>query len=603
MISLKRLITFVTVLFTIWTSSAQELLNLIPKDATFVGMVNVEKIKTKADFEELIKLAFVKKMDREIAKELSRNLIKADSSNYLDLRKFGINVNSKSYFYFVNSEKMYYGALLLNIINKDKFTEFVKVISGDLNGENIFANKDYLLSHHKDLNILWNNNKAVLFGATLNKSYKDSIEAKIKLDIDNEENQAEENQNYNYKFYDLKNAAIDSIQKKWFKDNTASFFKNKGANSYANNVDFKNYIKSKPDAAFTFNYGAFSNMNMKSVLGYSPKWFNKSFPYKYLMSLSEGVKLFSKIELEKDAVEIKFDIKYNKKVSDMFSKVKKKKISKNFLKYMNKDLMGYYAIGADVEGISEGIKEIFRNAMPDVAEYGKTASATMDIIDVIIDEKALYKIFTRDAVIAVNGVKEFEVIHKSYEFDEDFKKTEVVKPSKEKMPEIVIMIGVGNKEDVNKLINLLISLKALKKEGNVYSVDIKKNKFPVHLRITDNILFISNNKAYVNKPVVFEKSKQLHKDHSKIFKKNTFVSYANTAVISRYFADTEGYFKEKKISTETSNFLKDIKMYGYGKGTYMHTKYIFQLFESEDNSISDVLKFINKLYLYDQNKL
>lgn len=120
MISLKRLTTILLTLIVINSTIAQDLLTLVPNDAIFVGMVNTGQIKTKADFEELIKLPLVQKMDKEIAKEFSMELIKADSSNYLDLRKYGISLDSKSYSYFVNDKEMFYGAILFSLcfINK-----------------------------------------------------------------------------------------------------------------------------------------------------------------------------------------------------------------------------------------------------------------------------------------------------------------------------------------------------------------------------------------------------------------------------------------------------------------------------------------------------
>ena len=305
----------------------------------------------------------------------------------------------------------------------------------------------------------------------------------------------------------------------------------------------------------------------------------------------------------KDAIEISYDIKFSKKVNEIFAQVKKKKISKDFLKYMNKDLMGYYALGIDIKGFSEGLKQMLRNTMPEMPEYGKAAVSTMDILDVIIDEKAIYNVFTGDAVMAVNGVKDLEVIHKTYSYDDEFHRKEIIDTSMQKMPELLFMIGIGNKKDVQKIIDLLVNTEVFKKSGNVYSLDIKSNKLPVHFSISNDILFISNNKVYVQNPVIYSKNEQINREHSKMFKKNTFVAYANTAEIARYFADNEGSFKEKKMMIESSNLFKHVMMYGHNKGSFMHSKYIIQLSESNENSISDILKFMNELYLINDKKI
>jgi len=351
------------------------------------------------------------------------------------------------------------------------------------------------------------------------------------------------------------------------------------------------------------DYGLFNSVYMNSFMSAAYKTSKWGIPYQYLMSIYDGMKMFAKIESKKDALELSYDIKLSDKVNEIFSQVKKKKISKNFLKYLNKNMMGYYALGVDIEGISEGLKQMLKNTLPDLPEYGESAVSAIDILDIIIDEKAIYKVFTGDAVVAVNGVKELEVVHTTYDYDDEFNRTEIIDTSLQKMPELVLMLGVGNKKDVNKIIKVLLNTKIVEKNGNVYSADIKKSKVPVHFRIYDDILFISNNKTYIQNPVIYSKNKQLNREHSKMFKKNTFVAYANTAEIARYFADTEGSFNDKKMLIETSNLFRHIMMFGHIKGNYMHSKYIVQLSESNDNSISDILKFMNKLYVIDGKKI
>jgi len=630
MTSLKQLTTILITLIFVNSAIAQDLLTFVPKDASLVGMVNIDQINTKADFAALIELPFIQEIDKKIAKDISRGLIKDDASAYLDFREYGIKVNSKSYTYFVSDKKMYYGALLFSLSDKNKFTEFVKIITNDLEGEKIATKNNYSQAQKKDLRIIWNNNTAVIFGATIQPAFKDSLEAKIRKQYGFEENeykydvyeveeafdeevteeivieeQTEEAviEETEFNFYDLKYAAIDSIENKWFEANTPQFIQSKGANSYAGNAEFKEYVKSEPEAAFVVDYGLFNSIAMDSYLGSIYKTSKWGIPYNYLMSMYDGMKMFAKIESKKDAIEISYDIKLSKKVNEIFAQVKKKKISKDFLKYMNKDMMGYYALGLDIEGLSEGLKQMFRNTLPEMPEYGKTAVSSMDILDIIIDEKALYNIFTGDVIIAVNGVKELEVIHKGYDYDEEFKRIEIIDTSMQKMPELSLMIGIGNKKDVQKIVDLLVNTKVFKQEGNIYNLDIKNNKLPIHFSISNGILFISNNKKYVQNPAIYSKDQQVDSKHGKMFKKNTFVAYANTAEIARYFADTEGSFKEKKMMTESSNLFKHIAMFGRNKGNFMHSKYIIQLSESNENSIADILKFMNELYIINDKKI
>ena len=636
---MKRSITLVLTIFTLWNASAQDMLNLVPKEAAFVGMLNAGQIKSKMDFEQALKLPLFQKMNAEFNKELSRDFNLADSMDFVDLRKHGINIDSKSYFYFVMGEKMYYGASVFSITDKNKFQELVKVITGDPKGENIKSEQSYQQSGNRKLHVVWNDKTAAFFGASISEVYKDSIERMLKKEHD-----YDDGYNYNYydeaiveaveevsdtieieeyleeevteevveevveenpkmsfdEFYDIKRNYTDSIEKEWLKQNTSKFIQSKGTNSYASNSKFKEYTNSQPDAVISFDYGMIYHQMMRPFSRYSASGMMGI--YSYLFSFYQGTKLYAKIDFKKDNVELNVDMAYNKKFNDVFDNIKKKKISKKLVKYIDKDVWGYYALGLDIEGTMEGAKKMLRKTLPQMPEYGNIAVSGMDMLDIIIDEKALYNVFTGDAVIAFNGVKDFEVIYKTYDYDEDFKRFEITDTTMKKMPEVLFMAGVGNKSDVQKLIKLGLNAKVLKPDGNLYSLDIRKNKIPVHFRIYDDILFISNNKKYLQNPVK-SKTEMLSKQHAKLFKKNTFVGFANTAEIARFFADVEkSSYKEQKMLIETSNLFKKVWMSGGKKGNAMHSKHVIELSDTEENSIFDIIKFFNQLYLISEKR-
>ena len=616
MISLKRIITLTIALFMLWNVSAQELIEYVNKNASVVAMINLKQIKTKADFDELIKLPFVKEMDKKIAKDISRNLIEENTPYYLNLSKYGINVNSNSYFYFVSGKEMYSGALIVSINDKNKFTEFVKIFTKDKEGEKIKSKDSYLQTNKRDFYIIWNNNIAVFMSATINPAQKEAIEKQVKKqlgyddkievteEITEEVTEEEGLRKPSYTdIYELKHKKIDSIQKNWFKNNTANFIKHRGINSYAKNTDFNNYTKSNPDAALVVDYGLFSDMYFNAFKNIYPKQFRKLASADLIQSFTKDMKMFIKFNFSKDDVTFNFDIKLSEKVNEVFAEVKKKSINKDFLKYMKKDMMGYYAFGLDVKGYSEGTKELLQENLTEIPKYGKIAVGVIDLLDIIIDEDAIYELFTGDVVFGINGVKEFEVVRKTYDWDDNFNKIEKTDTIIRKMPEILFMLGVGNKKNVNKLIALLESTKILEKKENFYSVDVKGNKIPVFLRIYNDILFISNNEKYIKNPKVYSKTEQLSKQHSKMFKKNFFVAYANTATVSRYFADSEISFNEKKMLIAASNTIKHITLTGNKKNKYMNSKYFIKLSETEDNSIKDIIIFMNKLYLLNGKKI
>lgn len=630
--ALKKLIITFLATISIFDVAAQDLLNYVPSNSAYVGMINIGQINTKGQFSQLMTLPFMQKMDEEIAREISRDIVNADSSDYLDLKKYGFNISNRSYSYFVAGENVYYGAAIFSISDKNKFSQFVKILTRDQEGENIIITDNYSQTAKRDMHIIWNNDIAVFFGASLSEAYKDSIEAKIRaenevkadkeMDYDYaevteetveetveesaEEETASEDQNYKqpeyYDYYTVKYQIIDSITNDWLFHNTAEFIKAKGSNSYANNSEFQAYLKSKPDAAVVIDYGLLTNMFMTPFIGSLSRTFRNNSAYGVLASFYQGMTMYAKLDMQDDAAVLNMDVKYGAEIKEILNKIKKKKISRKFLKYMNKEMMGYYALGMDIEGLSEGIKDMLRKNMPPMHEYGNAAVSGMDILDILIDEKAIYNLFTGDAVLAVNGVKEMEIIHKSYDYDEEFNRIDIIDTSMQKMPDLQLMVGIGNKSDVQKIIDLLVNVKAFKKEGNLYSMDVKGAKIPVYFQILDDILFIGNNKALMANPMV-NSDKQLDREHKKMFRKNIFVGYANVAGIARSLADLGESYKNQKMLVETSNVFHEVKMQGYKKGNMMHSQYLIQLSDSKYNSIEDIVRFINALYLINDKRI
>lgn len=631
----KRAITVVLVISTFIGASAQNLLQMVPKEATFVGMIDANQIKNKGRLSEMMELPFMQEFDKEIAKEFSRSWANSDTGQYFDLSKHGINTTGKAYSYFVMGKEMFYGGMLIPITDQEKFKSFVKIITKDPEGEKIATTEEYTESNNRDFHIAWNKNTALFLGAGITPLNRDTIdkilrkkynygysddygideiveaveaveeteETEILLDEVVVEEEEKKEMSWS-EFYDIKRAYVDSLEEVWFKKNLYKLINSRGNDSYASNTEFINYIKSNPEMAVVFNYALLRNYFTTPFLTGMSNPFRRNQILPYLMSFYGDVTVFAKTEFKQDAAELSIDTKYGKRIGEVLDNIKKKKISKKFLKYLNNDLMGYYAMGMDIEGVGEGMKNMLKKSLPEIPEYGKAAVNVIEIMEVLLDEKAIYNMFTGDAVVAINGIQEFEVEYKTYDYDDDFNRTEVIDTIQKKLPEFLVMAEVGNETDVQKIIDLLVNTKVFKKEGSVYSLDIKKNDIPVKMRIHDGILFIGNNEAFIKNPIEVAQNKQLSKDHLKAFKKNTIVGYVNMAEIMRYFADEEkNSFKEQKMFIETSNLFNDIKMTGYKKDNYLHAKYSLNFKKSEDNSMVDIIKYINQMYLIDKKRM
>jgi hypothetical protein len=634
---------------------AQDLMGLIPQKNSFIGVVDINKIKSKAGFAELANLPYIEKMAKSISEKIFKDSVKENSISYLDLGKYGINTDGKAYFYFKTEAKVYYGVMLIPLKNEAVFTSYVKKLTTDTAGSNVTVKNNLKFAAIKDLRLVWNDKAIAFWSVFISPAYKDSISTSMRNAIDKSlssamdtiappppppalyesdsiatvETPIEEtipeivnsdstdyyapldttyNYDYNYEStykdpYAEVYGKVDSICKgvtnEWCALNEDKFLMDKGVNSLSSDQEFTTFVKSQPDVAMVLDYGQLASLYMSSVgrmgMGLVSMWDVRKSQLASIMEIYKGVVLYAKIEHNKDDIELNVRVKYSNVLNEIYKEVKKKKIQAGFLKYMSRDLMGYYAAGIDIKGVSKGVGNYLKNMLPQLPQYGPIVVSAMDVLDIFIDEERLYNIFSGDVVFAVNGVKPTQVIHTSYKYDDDYNRTEVIDTTTQMRPEVLLMLGLGNQGDVEKILKLFKTSQLLKQEGNYYGLAKNNSSLPVYFRIHDNILFITNSQSFAENPVVCADGKQLDKVHANMFKKNTSVLYLDIANITGFFAKdtTNRYHKD---FTSATGLFSGITMYGANKQGYAESKCVLKLKETSDNAMVDIIKFINAIF-------
>jgi hypothetical protein len=652
-IKLRKLFAILfAIISTISYAQAQELINLVPNESIFAGMADLSQIDAKANIADLLKLQLFEKLNLKIGEQLFGD---SASTSYLDLKKYGISTQDKSWAYVKISGEVYYGALLFKLDDASKFEAFVQKVINQSTGSEIKNAGSYKYLNKKKLNIAWNSKTLAIYGASLLQMVKDSIrnslEPKIsenyyddfvadsiQVAIDqaqNDENQTEiveepantDDQsgivdlgitnndsvldtipgNTDYLFhndyssndymdiYNKTNEKSDSIEQFWCETNASIFLQPQGMKSIANNKTFMDYIKSNPDAAGILDYNqlfAMQNSIESRRYAYGMDWTNQ-----YLSEIYKGMCIMGKASFNKDDIQLQFDAVHSEKMKTLYKDVKKTKISNKFLKYLNNDLMGYAAVGVDIKGMSKGLGQVLREIYPTIPEYGDIASAAMDVVDIFIDEDAIYNILSGDVVVALNGIKPVENIHTVYDYDDNYNMKERLDTTMEMQPEVLFMAGIGNVQDVNKFLKLFMATKVLEQEGNIYSVGKGASKLPVFIAIHDDILFISNNRSFVEQPKIYAKNEQLSKEHVKMFSKNTGVMFANTEKIAKQYA-LQGLSKNEKILENAGDLFKSVTITGGYKDGISTSGCVLKLSNTSNNSLTDIFKFLNDLYLF-----
>src|SRR5690606_13032401 len=102
-----------------------------------------------------------------------------------------------------------------------------------------------------------------------------------------------------------------------------------------------------------------------------------------------------------------------------------KKLNPKFYPFLDKNALGFLSFNLSTEAYIKNLPKImeryYGSFMP---RYSKAISLGATLFDVLLDEKAIAKVFKGDNLFVLNGVTKVEVNYTDYEYDEDYNYTE-----------------------------------------------------------------------------------------------------------------------------------------------------------------------------------
>ena len=177
----------------------------------------------------------------------------------------------------------------------------------------------------------------------------------------------------------------------------------------------------------------------------------------------------------------------NQELLDMWKRVSDRKLNPKFFKYLPREnMMGYLSMALNMENFADEMIGLFG---PMIEESGMTvmqmegmALDMMSSAGINLDRKGMYNLLKGDMVMAVTGMREFNVTKTQY--DEDFNRVEV--ESKQRLPEFLAMMSYGSESDIMQFVKLGVEAGMLGKESgkyNAYKLAIPASELPMDVYI------------------------------------------------------------------------------------------------------------------------
>ena len=473
--------------------SAQSLLQKVPTDATFVLTLNPGTLNSKVKFEKLKEYDIYQMGMSQMSKGGGKQIVEIIN----DPAKYGMDLMASSHFFGKMNEKGGSFGMLMKLTDAAKFTQLLKDQMG-MPDDAIESKGAFKMIQKNNMAMAWSKDMAFVGGTELNWDASVDYETmqKMKTEATN-----------NWISQVLDGAAGGSILKN------------------AKYMLAKN--KSKDDAHLWMDYQTFMKMytGMVSGMGVGAE---QEMMMNMMQDLYEEMYISAGLNFDKGTVRINYDAHMNDRMMKLTKDVTDAEFNKNFLKYIpQEDMMGYVAFNYNPRALVEGTREIMTPMLNQVPMYGGMINDGMDILGIIVDEDALYDLWSGDMMLAVTGLQEYEKEITTYEYDEEFNETAVTKTIKQPFPEFTVMFSYTNQDNLMKIVRMGERTPFMINKGGYFEVKVPDAPMDFYMALHEGVFFLTNDQDLVKNRLAsgYGKSERLSKAHTNRIVNNAQVIY------------------------------------------------------------------------------
>ncbi|PCH73706.1 MAG: hypothetical protein COB98_10460 [Flavobacteriaceae bacterium] len=519
---------------------------IIPSNAEMVVSINGNQIT---------ELLSITNFDQSEIGQLLLKEMKRSSDHVKSIADLGFKIDAKAYYFFEVKENTSFHNFLIKIDNRENFE---KLFSSRDRKKIEIINNTRILDLRGDISVWTDNSLLLSFSKSLHSTDDENSKTSRK----------------DYALNLLKTSAINSV------------------------LTIPSYTKSKNKKAsasfWVKNYSDFMSLMLKDVfksMGKLRGYQNMDF---YGINALSGHLFF-----DKDKVALKTTMHIDKEWQNDFKKIYDKKFNKKFYKYFNQNAaIAYFNLTMSTKGILESYPNIMANMYETILpKYKEETRVAADLLNIILDEEAIEELIGGDFLFVLNDLKQQETNYTSYDYDADYKKTEVIKTKQELLPDFTLMMSSKNEKFLTRIMRLGIKHDLLGNKGSYYSI-IEAKKLPIDLfiGIKNNIVFLTSSENRLQQIMLGTFKSNLGK-HKKLLSKNAMTFYVNgTEIIKKTPKDMINFDKkfEKLMKIVVNKKLEVALSTSKFKASKIETKLIINTPENEENSLRFFFDLFNE---------
>lgn len=551
---------------------------MVPEHSTIVVAIHGGSITSKVSVEDFEKYNFYKEIEKDMIRSSKKEI------DGFSMKDMGIDFSGSAYYFLETNDSIIYNGFVAPLNSGSSFGGFVEniLISRYNKGYKVLQDKNFTYIQTGDNLYAWNDKIGVIVESNLNRSYfyrNPDIYARYNLgDGENE--------------YDSQTL----IETQWLSAKASQILGMKS--KIGSRLEG---LKSKGDVVMW----SASNHNMTDYAGLGRMYkMNKDYDG-FMAKLEEytrGNQSVVAMNFKDGQLHVRSDAKMNDKSYELMSKLTKAKMNKKFLRYVRQDqLIGYYGISLNLKELIPAAKEFYEPLAKEFPEYGQMSIDVVDLVDIVLDEEALFEVWNGQLLAACTGVRKFESTYYTYDYDENFEMIKVPHLKEETLPEMVILLGTENEEAIQKIYRILEKSAGVIKKNNYWEVPSNRDlPFNMYLGVHDGVVCLSNDKEIVanmkegvNNPVSGK--------HAKMIKKNQFSMFFDGKQLMNSLPKEElvsgRSLKMYELAQQNVTQMYVMRVKG-GKNTYSAEGYIET--KEGENSLKFALDLIDQFYKLDK---
>jgi hypothetical protein len=608
---MKKMLSLSLLLLFSYALHAQDLSSKVPSNAAVVAKINSNnffKYLSAPEFDQSY-----------VGKTLMENVFNTPDFKLTSIQESGLKLSSSVYFFYAPTDSISYTGVLLPLQNAVNFDQLMKKYP------NITHNGDtrkVKVGEGSTL-VTWNNEMALITdGSIKDEFFMDSLTAKrfgmevlryqppvLVDDIDSMvmdsttvdvvtadtvattdmDDEVEETDSV-YEAYSKKVAEQNVIKNKIQTDWIASYATLIFAGTLPSITTNSSYTSSADEKALASVWiSSLSNL----YAGILPA----SLPYGRMLQGYENMNL--NLFADERSFKINTALVVEKQQAERLKKIYQHRLNKKFLKYVNSEkaiaMIGY---SMDTQSYLEELPNlIMRPYSAILGFHADEAAFGTDLLSLLLDEKAVAKVFKGDALFLMNGLTSKQVTYKTYEYDEDYKRTEIEKTKTETLPSFLSMISTDEPAFFEKLLAIGIKREVVTKEQELYMIEGSKDLFNIYFLIKDKILFCGTSKVDLQNISNNQFEAKISKQQKALLTKNNFLAYfsgKNLAgkIPKEEFNDVEGLLALNK----TLGTMGDVHLKSSGiVGNEIRAELVAEIPNAQQNALKYLFSLIENI--------